>query len=309
MKALFSYIAYGFLWILAWLPLTVLYVLSDLLYPLVYYVIRYRRDVVRRNLNNAFPEKDKAEKKIIERKFYHYFCDLIVEIVKMIHLTPEQLLKRVKVINYERFEELKKKKIHGIIAAGHYANWEWTCIFPSITSYNTMGVYKPLHDRVIDKLLYKARKKDVGKLVTMEQTYRAIMRYHSEDIPTLSLFIADQTPARDKAEYFTLFLNQETAVFLGIEKIARKFNEPVFFFKMTKVRRGHYVLDIIDCCTDPEAEEPYSITEKHVRLLEDIIREKPEYWLWTHRRWKYTSADIKNHKVIVTAAAPGDADR
>ena len=300
MKLILSYFAYALLWTLAWLPLPLLYLLSDLLNPLIHYIIGYRKKVVRTNLANAFPEKSEVERKKIERKFYRHFCDLFVEVIKLIHISPKQIQKRVKVKNNKRFEELIKAKPHGLVVAGHYNNWEWGAVMPFYFSYLIVGIYKPMHDMVIDKLLNKTRKRFGSEAVPMHQTYRTMLKYQKENISELTFFVSDQAPIRTEAEYFTRFLNQETSIYLGIEKLARKFGYPVYFLKMTKTRRGHYVLEITDCCPDPLHEEPYAITEKHVKMLEEIIREKPEYWLWSHRRWKYGLTDIKRQHIVVS---------
>ncbi len=302
MKHLFSYLACGILWCIAWLPTRVLYFVSDILYLLIYRLAGYRKAVVRKNLKNAFPGKSEKERKEIEKKFYRHLCDLIVEEIRMIHIPTRELLKRVTFSerDYQRFEEMRKKNIHCIIASGHYGNWEWANAFTAVTSYNVMAIYKPLHDKVIEKLLSKSRTRWLDEVVPMYNTYRAVLRYHQQNLPVLSYFITDQSPLPFETEYFTSFLNQETAVFTGIEKIARKFGDPVFFLIMKKVKRGHYRLEFHDCCPDPRSEEPYAITEKHVRMLEAFIVEQPEYWLWSHRRWKYELSDVRKNNVVIS---------
>ncbi len=304
MSSFFSYLAYGFLWLVAWLPTPVHYLFSDFLFLILYYVGGYRKAVVRKNLANAFPEKSDAERKGIERRFYRHLCDLIVEEVRMIHISTRELQRRVEFsdYDYQRFEEMQRRKVHCVIASAHYGNWEWANAFTAATSYYVMAVYKPLHDKVIEKLLTKARLRWLDEVVPMKRVYRRILSYHRQDLPVMSYFIADQSPLPFESEYFTLFLNQETAVLTGIEKIARKFGDPVFFLVMKKKRRGHYRLEFHDCCPDPRREEPYAITEKHVRMLEGFIREQPEYWLWSHRRWKYGLQDVKKKKVTVSPA-------
>ena len=311
MKNLPSYLAYGFIWTLAWLPTGVFYVFSDVLFVVLYHLIHYRRSVVRENLKNAFPGKDKAERKMIERKFYRHLCDLFMEEIRMIHMPTRELLKRVTFSSedFERFEKMQKEKISCLIASGHYGNWEWANAFTAVTSYYVIAIYKPLHDKVIEKLLTKARTRWLDEVIPMRLTYRAILKYHRQHLPTLSYFITDQSPLLFETEYFTRFLNQETAVFTGIEKIARKFGDPVFFLVMKKVKRGHYRLEYHDCCLDPTHEEPYAITEKHVRMLEKFIEEAPEYWLWSHRRWKYKPSDVKGRHVVMSSLLQAPADK
>lgn len=297
MKNIPSYILFGFLWVVSILPFRILYLLSDMMYPWVYYVFRYRRTVVRTNLTSSFPEKSSEEIKHIEKKFYRHFCDVTVEAVKLITYPAHKLLDRIEIRGADLLEPNRKAGRHGIMAAGHYANWEWLVVFPFVTEYHTMAVYKPLHDKVMDRLIMRSRAKGMDDLVPMHKTLRAITGFHRDKIPTLSLFIADQTPVKEETEYFTWFLNHETAAFEGIEKIARKFDEVVYFFKMDKIKRGKYRLEIIELTSTPKEEPIHAITEKYFTLLEQCIKEKPELWLWSHRRWKFDSSAIKNRKV------------
>ncbi|NOY37211.1 MAG: hypothetical protein GXO83_06510 [Chlorobi bacterium] len=300
MKKLLSYILYGMLWSISLLPFPVLYFLSDLLFPLVYYVFRYRRAVVYRNLEKSFPEKSQAERITIQKKFYHHLCDVMVESVKLITYPAEKLLNHIDIVNPDILETYRKAGRHGIMSSGHYANWEWLIVFPFVTKYHAMAVYKPLHDKVMDRLILRSRTKGIDKLIPMHKTLRAIAGYHRDQIPTLSLFVADQTPIKEETEYFTWFLNQETAAFTGVEKIARKFDEAVFFFKMNKIKRGKYRLEILEITSRPKEEAPYAITERYFKMLESCIRERPELWLWSHKRWKFDSGAVPNRKILLS---------
>jgi len=300
MKKIPSYLIYAFLWTLAWVPTPLLYLLSDFLFLMIYHVAGYRKKVVRENLKNAYPGRDGQWRKEIMRKFYRHFCDLIVEEIRMIHIPTRELVRRVEIREgeLERFEMMRKKGIHIIVGAGHYGNWEWANAFVARTSYHVMAIYKPLHDKVVEGLITGARLRWLDEVVPLHRVYRVILRLHRDKIPSMYYFITDQTPLPFETEYITRFLNQETAVFTGIEKVARKFGDPVFYLVMKKLRRGHYRLEIHDCCLDPASEEPYAITEKHVKMLESFINEAPEYWLWSHRRWKYTE-QVKKRKNVV----------
>jgi KDO2-lipid IV(A) lauroyltransferase len=300
MKKLLSYLTVAFLWTLAWVPTPLLYLLSDVLYLIIFHVTGYRKRVVRQNLANAYPEQSDAWRREIMRRFYRHLCDLIVEEIRMIHIPTRELLRRVEIRerDLERFEELKRQGVQAIVGAGHYGNWEWANAFVAQTSYYVMAIYKPLKDWVVEKLISRARLRWLDEVVPLHHVYRAILKYHREKIPTMQYFITDQTPLPFETEYVTRFLNQETAVYMGIEKVARKFNDPVFFLVMKKIKRGHYRLEIHDCCPDPAATEPYEITEKHVKMLEGFINEAPEYWLWSHRRWKYADK-VREKKNVV----------
>ncbi len=300
MKKLPSYLLYGMVWTLAWLPTPLLYLFSDLLFAVLYFLTGYRKRVVEENLRRAFPGKDRTWRRAVMRRFYRHLCDIIVEEIRMIHMPTRELLRRVEVrrSDLERFEKMRREGKHALVGAGHYGNWEWANAFVAQTSYYVMAIYKPLKDKVIEKLITRARLRWLDEVVPLHRVYRAILSYHRRGIPTLSYFITDQTPLPFESEYVTLFLNQETAVYLGLEKLARKFGDPVYFLMMKKVRRGHYRLEIHEVSPDPQKEPPYAITEKHVQMLEELIREAPEYWLWSHRRWKYAGEIRKRRNVV-----------
>ncbi len=300
MKKIPSYLTYAFLWSLAWLPTPLLYLLSDLLYLIIYRLAGYRKKVVWENLANAFPDQTDGWRKQTMKKFYRHLCDLVVEEIRMIHMPTRELVRRVEIRegDLERFEEMKARGVHAIVGAGHYGNWEWANAFVARTSYHVLAIYKPLKDKVIERLISGARLRWLDEVVPLHHVYRALLRLHRDNIPTMYYFITDQTPLPFETEYVTRFLNQETGVYLGIEKVAKKFGDPVFFLVMKKKKRGYYRLEMHDCCMDPAVEKPYAITEKHVRMLEDFILEAPEYWLWSHRRWKYMQ-QVREKKNVV----------
>ncbi len=302
MRRLPSYLLYGLLWTLALLPTPLLYLFSDLLYGILYHLTGYRKKVVAENLRRAYPGRDEQWRRRIMQRFYRHLCDLIVEEIRMIHMPTRELLQRVEVrpADLERFEKMKEEGLHILVGAGHYGNWEWANAFVAQTSYHVMAIYKPLRDKVVERLLSRARLRWLDEVVPLHRVYRAILSYHRQELPTLSYFITDQTPLPYESEYMTLFLRQPTAVYLGIEKLARKFGDPVFFLMMKKKRRGHYLLELHECCLHPREEAPYSITEKHVRMLEQLIDEAPEYWLWSHRRWKYTEQVLQRKNVVLS---------
>ncbi len=292
MSAVFFYSVYGIIWILTLFPLPVLYIISDLIYPLIYYIIGYRKKIVIQNLKNAYPEKSENEIKKIAKRFYRHFCDLTIEIIKLIHFSPGMLEKRVRFKNPEVVEELLKQNRHAIAVVGHYGNWEWLNFFALKTNYNTMAIYKPLNNKYFDRFFLKLRKQFGTDLVPMKQTLRALINYQRQNLPTISCFISDQCPVREEIDYWTTFLNQDTPVFLGIEKIAQKMNQVVVFFKMQKIRRGYYEVEFINLTENPRKTKPFEITENHVRALEELVNQQPEYWLWSHRRWKFKRSDM-----------------
>lgn len=287
MGAIGYYFFYIFNWIFTLLPLPVLYVFSDLLFLLVYYCPSYRRKVVSTNLKNAFPEKTEEELKKIEKKFYRHFADLFVETLKLTHMSKEQLMRRCTISNPEIMDKYLHEKRDMIGVLGHFNNWEWLTIIPQFTSYKFSSIYKPLQNKYFDRFLNKLRSQYGTLLVPMSFILREIINDRKAGTNIFAAFISDQTPVKSEIRYWTTFLNQDTPVYLGTEKIASKFDMAIVFLNLQKVRRGYYNLNIELLFDHTVGLPEHTITERHVRRLEEIIRENPEYWLWSHRRWKH----------------------
>jgi len=288
-----SYIGIFFLYLLSLMPFWFLYIVSDLLFVIVYYIAGYRKKVVQQNLQNAFPEKTIKERKEIERKFYHHFCDLVVETVKTISISPKQLNKRIVATNPALINKVLSSNRKVIGVAGHYCNWELLAL--SITSNidrKFIIIYKPLSNRVFDKFFIRTRSRFRGIPVAMKLVLRKMVELKNE--PFLTVLLGDQTPVRHESTYFTNFLNQPTAVFLGVEKMAKSFDCEVYFCDMRRVKRGYYTYTAVPLIADTKTAASYAITKAHVQYLEKVIREEPEYWLWSHRRWKFKPEDIEN---------------
>jgi Kdo2-lipid IVA lauroyltransferase/acyltransferase len=287
MGAIGYYIFYGINWIITLLPLPVLYIISDLLYHVLYYFPSYRRKVVATNLKNSFPEKTDEELKSIEKKFYRHLADLVIETFKVTHMTKAEQMKRFTYSNLEIIDKLREEKRDIIAVLGHYNNWEWPTLLPYYLKYKIIIIYKPLQNKYFNRFVNNNRSKFGIVLTPTSQIIKQIINYKRNNINTLSVFISDQTPPKGEIKYWTTFLNQDTPVFTGVEKIASKYDMAIVFFHIQKVKRGHYNLDI-ELLLDHTTGLPEKlITETHVRRLEEIIREKPEYWIWSHRRWKH----------------------
>ncbi|MEI6048580.1 MAG: lysophospholipid acyltransferase family protein [Bacteroidota bacterium] len=281
------YLFYGINWMVTLLPLPVLYVVSDFLYLLLYYFPSYRRKVVATNLKNAFPEKTGAEINCIEKKFYKHLADIFVETFKLTHMSKARLMRRCTISNPEIMDKLYNEKRDTIAVLGHYNNWEWLTIIPQFTKYKFTSIYKPLQNTYFDRFINNLRLQYGAFLVPMSYIIRDIINDRKNNINTFSAFISDQTPAITEIKYWTTFLNQDTPVYLGAEKVASRYDMAVVFFNLQKIKRGYYNLTI-ELLFDHTAGLPeYQITEKHVRRLEEIIIEKPEFWIWSHRRWKH----------------------
>ncbi|GAA4310973.1 lysophospholipid acyltransferase family protein [Mucilaginibacter gynuensis] len=285
-----SYIGIFFLYLVSLLPFWFLYLISDVIFVLVYHVIGYRRGVVRENLANSFPEKSEAERREIERKFFRYFADLVVETVKCISISEKTILTRMNVLNTELLDEYFGKGKSVIGAVGHYGNWEIAAQrFSFITGERRMIIYKPLSNKIYDDFFIRIRSRFGATLVAMRNTLRKMAEYRKN--LSISVLVADQTPVKHEAHYFTTFLNQPTAVFLGVEKVSKMLDAVVIFCDIKRVKRGYYTCTFVPLTETPKATAEYEITELHVKYLESMIRREPQYWLWSHRRWKFKPED------------------
>lgn len=284
----------------ALLPFSLLYILSDLLYFFVYKIVRYRLRVVRSNLSASFPELDKKELLNLEKRFYHHFCDYFVETIKLLHISDEEMQKRMFFEDLDIVKNAMKDGRSVIMYLGHYCNWEW---IPSITMYfkNTdyiFGqIYKPLQNKAIDKLFLKIRSRFGSLGIPKNDTLRTIVRLKKEGKQTLIGFMADQTPAPQSIHYWTEFLNHDTPVFTGVERIAKQTDFLVIYLDIQKIKRGVYKATVKLVNENPKEEPENKITETYIRMMEKTILRNPAYWLWTHKRWKRTRQEIEElHK-------------
>lgn len=287
MEAAGFYIFYGISWAISLLPLKILYLFSDFLFLLAFYFPGYRRKVVITNLRNAFPEKSQRELAAIRKKFYRHFCDLVVEILKLIHISNEELAERMHYENPGLLDRLFAEGRDVVMVYSHYCNWEWTNILPAFTGHKCVPVYRALNNKHFDRFMLGIRSRNKATPVAMSAIIREILTNRKNSVKAVYGLIADQTPPRAEIKYRTRFLNQDTPVYLGAEKIALKYDMAVLFMNIRKIRRGYYSYSTEMLFEHTSGLEEYSVTDSHVRRLEEIIREKPEYWLWTHRRWKY----------------------
>jgi KDO2-lipid IV(A) lauroyltransferase len=281
-----SHLGVFFLGVLSLLPLSVLYILADGAYLLLYFVFGYRRKVVRENLLNAFPDKTLEEIVVIEKRFYRYLASLVFEIIKMSSISKQEIERRFVFKNKAQVQAYLDRGESVLICSAHYGNWEWGTLGIGINfSADHYPIYKPLTNRIFDTWFKKVRSKFGNKLIAMRQTMRALQA--SRGKPSMFSFGNDQAPSKDESHYWTNFMHQPSSVQLGIEKIAKRTNQPIFYFKINLLKRGFYEVDCIPLCLNPAETAEFEITELHTRFLEEIIREKPEYWLWSHKRWKY----------------------
>jgi KDO2-lipid IV(A) lauroyltransferase len=287
----FSYIGIFFLYGLALLPLPILYAFASTTYYILYHLVGYRRKVVRENLLNSFPEKGLPEILRIEKAYYRYLCNLIFEIIKMPLISKKELQKRYKFKNLHLIEDRLIKGESVIACSAHYGNWEWGMLaFGLNLSETKYVIYKPLNNKVFDNWFYDMRARFGNTPIAMKQTLRTVAT--SRKKATVFCFASDQTPVRESANHWLTFLHQTTPVFTGPEKIAMQTNRPVYYLRVSVVKRGFYEVECVPIIEDPSLANEHEITTAQFKLLEDHINAAPPYWLWSHRRWKHKSENI-----------------
>lgn len=286
------YILWLFIKVITLLPLGILYLLSYLLFFVFYIFPGYRKKITRMNLTRAFPEKSLSEIKRIERKFYLHLADLFIETLKAANMSERELKRRFHLVNPELPKSIMAEGRDILAVGGHFNNWEWMIAMPLYISEQMLIIYKPLKNKRFDNLIFKMRSRFGVVLTPMSLIVREIINCRNKGIRTMSVFIADQTPPRPDIKYWTNFLNQDTPVFLGTEKVSVKFKMAVLYLNVRKVKRGYYELTFEELFRDTSQLPEYTVTEAHVRKLEQSIQETPEHWIWTHRRWKYKREDF-----------------
>ncbi|MCC6840582.1 MAG: lysophospholipid acyltransferase family protein [Flavobacteriales bacterium] len=288
MGAIGYYLSLPLIYGIALLPFPLLYLLSDGMQLLVFGAFGYRLKVVRQNLRNSFPEKSEAELKQIEQEFRRWFCDLMLETIKTLAITPKQVNKRISVQGAEVLQRYHTAGQSVILVMGHWGNWELGgARFSQLGLHHLNVIYHPLENKHFDGLFIRMRTRLGNGLYPMKDTLRCMLR--DRNALTATAFIADQTPS-PKHAYWTMFLHQDTPVFWGTENIARKLDRPVIYLGIDQTRRGHYAMRFELLEARPGGTAEGAISERHTRRLEEDIRRHPAIWLWTHRRWKHRRA-------------------
>ena len=287
---------YGLVYAVSLLPFRLLYMLSDGFYGLVYYIIRYRRRVVWKNLVSSFPEMSEQEVRQTERQFYHWLCDYVVETIKLLSISDEQLLRRIEFHGVVELEQCFDEGQNCAAILGHYCNWEWlsaTGLAFKRHPQAVMGlIYHPLYSEVSDQLFIDIRSAHGGVCVPKKDILRHLLSCRRDGRHYLFGYISDQSPRWKDIHLFLPFLNHETPVFSGGERIMRKMNDAVFYVDMERPRRGYYTCTFKLVTRTPDALPEHGVTIEFFRLLEESIRRQPAYYLWTHNRWKRTKEEF-----------------
>ena len=274
------------------LPFGALYVISDFIYIVLYYIVRYRRRVVRMNLKNSFPEKSENELRQIERGFYHFLCDYGVESLKLLTIKPEEMKQHMVFKNYEAVDRALDTHDFVFVYMGHFGNWEWVSSLPLWLDPRTTlaELYRPLKSKTIDELFIELREHHGARCISKYDALREIMRLKAEGRKSVIGFVADQTPSPQNVHLWMDFLNQDTPIFTGTERIGKKVNAAIFFLDMQRIKRGKYEGTFKLITEEPKQYPDFQISEICTRELEQVIRRQPPYWLWSHKRWKHKRA-------------------
>lgn len=270
---------------LSLLPLFVLYRFSDLMYVLFVTIIPYRKKVIEGNIKRSFPTKSEKELRKLKHQFYRHFCDLLIEGIKNLSISENELRKRLVIKNPQIMQELFNKDKSVLLLGGHYANWEWLIssqnfLFP----HQAYGIGKKLTSKFWDKKVNERRER-FGMRVIHNKNYKEVLDANINERKAI-LVLADQSPGSSIRSYWMEFLHQQTAVLFGAEMLAHELDYALVFFRMNKVKRGYYTIDLELITEQPRTMDWGKITETHVQLLEEEIKLHPELWLWSHKRWK-----------------------
>jgi KDO2-lipid IV(A) lauroyltransferase len=258
-----------------------------MVYILVYHIIGYRKKTVRENLRLVFPEKSEEEINKITKKFYHHLCDMIMEAIKSLTISEKQLLKRFIPTNIEEVHAIERQNKSIILMLAHYGSWEWIFILQKYIDIKTHAVYKRLANKYFDKLVRRIRAKYKSYLITTKETVPILLKSKAEGEVTLNGFVSDQSPKAESAFHWQEFLNIKVPVYTGAEMMAKRLDMAVVFCAVSKVKRGYYQATFKTITLTPREFKDYEITDIFLKLVEEQIYEAPEYYLWTHKRWKH----------------------
>lgn len=287
MQFLVYILAYPILWLISILPFRLFYWFSDFVYVIIYRIVGYRRRVVRENLALTLPHLSDAERKVIEKKFYKHMCDMFLEMIKTMSISSEEMEKRFKITNLDLVNEYAKKGKSVILVASHYASYEWLLTMNPKIDFKGIAVYKKVANPYFDKLVRKIRSKYDTEVVETRNAIPTMAQNQRNGILSMYGLASDQSPKLDRIFHSMKFMGIEVPVHTGAEMLAKKYDLSVVFVKVNKVARGYYEATFVPIADNPHDYENFDITEKYLREVEKQIYEAPEYYLWTHKRWKH----------------------
>jgi len=287
MQLLVYILVFPFLWMISILPFRVFYWFSDLIYLIVYRVVGYRKQTVRDNIALALPHLTTTERLAIEKKFFRHMCDMFLEMIKTLSISHKEMDKRFKITNIELVKEFEEKGKSTILMTSHYASWEWLMTLNNQTKFYGVGVYKKIANKYFDQLVRDIRSRFNAELV---ETTKAIpLMRDNEKTGKLFMYglVSDQSPKLDRAFHWHKFMGIEVPVHTGAEMLAKRYDFNVLFVDVKKVKRGYYEATFVNISEDPTSIPNFEMTERYLKLVEKQILDAPEYYLWTHKRWKH----------------------
>ncbi|MEI7508109.1 MAG: lysophospholipid acyltransferase family protein [Flavobacterium sp.] len=287
MQFLVYILIYPILWLISILPFRLLYLLSDVVYFFIYYIIGYRKKTVRENLAMALPHLSEKERLIIEKKSFHHLCDMFLEMVKTMTISEKEINKRFKYTNLDVYLDLEKKNKSIALMCAHYASYEWVLSINNHITFKGYAIYKKIANRYFDKLVKDIRAKFNAYLITTKETKNCIKENNSNGILGVFGFASDQTPRNGENLYWYSFMGIETPIHFGAEMLAKRYDMNVIFLKVKKVKRGFYEASFEVLSDDVKSVPNFKISETFIKKVEQQIYEAPEYYLWTHKRWKH----------------------
>jgi Kdo2-lipid IVA lauroyltransferase/acyltransferase len=288
-------LAYPFIWLISMLPFRVLYVLSDITYVIVYYLIGYRKKIVRKNFDLCLTHLSEAEKKKVEKKFYRHFCDSFVEMVKTLNISDKEIKKRFVFTNFEVIHQLEETDKSTAVLIGHYASYEWLLLLHRYLNKQVgFGIYKPIKNKYFDRLVRKIRGRFGAELIGMREVIPKMRQNIRQGKHGAYGFITDQSPRLNSAIHWCRFFGMEVPVHVGGEMLAKKIGLNMAYAKIEKVKRGHYQCSFVVVEGDLKQIPNFKVTDRFMLMLEEQIKQAPEFYLWTHNRFKHR----KNEPVL-----------
>jgi KDO2-lipid IV(A) lauroyltransferase len=275
------------------MPFGALYAVSDFIYIIMYKLVAYRREVVLQNLKLAFPDKSDEERKLIEKKFYKHFADLFVEMIKAFNMSNKQIQKHFVFNNVEVLNDILAKNQNVIVVGGHYANWEWVFSLAMLTDAPPVATYLKINNPYFEKMMLKNRGRFGGKLIETKKLRKTLEKFKQNNEQYVLGLLADQSPQLHRTKYWRTFLGHGVPVFVGPEELAKKYNNAYVFIDISKVKRGYYEVDFELITSNPNDFDDYQLTDILIDKIEKQIRKQPEYYLWTHRRFKHKDKKAK----------------
>jgi len=294
MQFLAYILIYPFLWLISILPFRLLYAFSDGLYVLLYHIVGYRKKVVKDNLKLVFPDKTEYELIKIRKKFYHHLCDMIVEAIKSLTISEKEMKKRFTFSNVNVLRDIEKQNKNIALMCAHYGSWEWIFILQTYMDSKGYAIYKRLENKYFDRLVKRIRAKYDSHLITTKESIQVLSKFKTSNEKVICGFVSDQTPKPHKAFHWKEFMGIKVPVHTGAEMLAKKIDMAVVFFGVKRLKRGHYETTFKILALNPTEFPDYEITNNFLKLVEEQIKDAPEYYLWTHKRWKHRNAIPKD---------------